>query len=233
MIISVFDDLYGRFLREAAVCRNSRHGVDEEVVKAPVSGVLHLCNVLQLVIDGFDDSPLPEQHPVRYRHQRTLHVALEFGDELYSVHKEFLEKLLADVSLVADQLAVKEIRKCLVLQRLPVIHIPRRNHEVEQFAHLVADKMELEAEKPSHGAFPALGDAFENLVNVNALVFAHTQRRTVHEADASAFAQEHLLDEDNQWNGYGALQFHISAWKGLLWYVSSSYSQKTCRIHPP
>ena len=93
--------------------------------------------------------------------------------------------------------------------------------------------MELEAEKPSHGAFPALGDAFENLVNVNALVFAHTQRRTVHEADASAFAQEHLLDEDNQWNGYGALQFHISAWKGLLWYISSSYSQKTCRIHPP
>ena len=103
MIISVFDDLYGRLLREAAVCRNSRHGVDEEVVKAPVSGVLHLCNVLQLVIDGFDDSPLPEQHPVRYRHQRTLHVALEFGDELYSVHKDFsflsIGKALDDKSL--------------------------------------------------------------------------------------------------------------------------------------
>lgn len=120
MIISVFDDLYGRFLREAAVCRNSRHGVDEEVVKAPVSGVLHLCNVLQLIIDCLYDSPLPEQHPVRYRHQRTLHVALEFVDELYSVHKEFLEKPLADVSLVADQLAVKEMKTnsniCSIIQ---------------------------------------------------------------------------------------------------------------------
>jgi len=77
--------------------------------------------------------------------------------------------------------------------------------------------MELEAEKPSHGAFPALGDAFENLVNVNALVFAHTQRRTVHEADASAFAQKHLLDEDCQGNGYGALQFHEAVIGNNTW----------------
>ena len=55
--------------------------------------------------------------------------------------------------------------------------------------------MKLEAEEPSHGAFPALGDALEDLVNVNALVFSHTQRRAVHEADASAFAQKNLLNE--------------------------------------
>ena len=45
-------------------------------------------------------------------------------------------------------------------------------------------------------------------MNVNALVLTYTKRRAVHEADACAFAQEHLLDEDCQGNGYGALQFY-------------------------
>ena len=57
--------------------------------------------------------------------------------------------------------------------------------------------MELEAPKPSHRTFPALGDAFEYLVDVNALVLhfvqvqaelAHAQRHAVHEADVCAFA---------------------------------------------
>lgn len=42
LIISIFNDLYCRFLREAAVCRDSRYGVDEEIVEAPMSGVLHI-----------------------------------------------------------------------------------------------------------------------------------------------------------------------------------------------
>lgn len=103
--------------------------------------MLHLCDILQFVIDGFDDSPLSEQHPVRHCHQRPLQVALEFGNELYPVHKEFPEELLANVSFVADQLAVKEIRKYLVLQRPPVIHIARCNHEVQQFASFVTDQV--------------------------------------------------------------------------------------------
>ena len=83
-----------------------------------MSGVLYLRNVLrfaqvqselQLVIDGFDDSPLSEQPPVQFSHRRTLHVAHEFGNELYPVHKEFPEELLAEVSLVTDEFAVEEI----------------------------------------------------------------------------------------------------------------------------
>ena len=77
--------------------------------------------------------------------------------------------------------------------------------------------MELEAEEPSHGAFPALGDSFENLVDMNPLVLTHTQRRAVHEADARAFAQQHLLDEDCQWNSHGALQFYEAVIGNNTW----------------
>ncbi len=58
----------------------------------------------------------------------------------------------------------------------PVIYIPRRNHEVKQFAHFVTDELQLEAEEPAHRALSVLGDALEDLVNVNAQVLAHTQR---------------------------------------------------------
>ena len=68
--------------------------------------------------------------------------------------------------------------------------------------------MELEAIEPAHGALPSLSDTLEYLVDVYALVLAHTQRRTVYETDTCAFSQEHLLDEDNQRNSDGALQLH-------------------------
>ena len=170
--------------------------------------MLHLCNVLQFVIDCLDDCPFPEQDSIRYGHQCPLHVIFQLSDKLYSVHKELSEKILADISFVTDELAVEEIRERFDLQWFPVVHVPRCNHEVEQFSFLVADEMELEAIEPAHGALPSLSDTLEYLVDVYALVLAHTQRRAIHEADTSAFPQEHLLDEDNQRNSDGALQLH-------------------------
>ena len=160
--------------------------------------MLHLCNVLQFVIDCFDDCPFPEQDSIRYGHQCPLHVVFQLGDKLYSVHKELSEKVLTDISLVTDEFAVEEIRERFDLQWFPVVHIPGRNHEVEQFPFFIADEMKLETEEPAHGALPSLGNALEYLVDVYALVLAHTQRRAVHEADTGAFAQEHFLDKDGE-----------------------------------
>ena len=41
-----------------------------------------------------------------------------------------LEKILADISFVRNQLTIDKIDKCLVFQRFPVIHITRSYHEV-------------------------------------------------------------------------------------------------------
>ena len=101
--------------------------------------MLRLCNVLQFVIDSLDDCPFPEHDSVRYGHQCPLHVTFQFGDKLYSVHKELSEKVLADISLVTDEFAVEEICERFDLQWFPVVHVPRRNHEVKQFTFLITD----------------------------------------------------------------------------------------------
>ena len=55
--------------------------------------------------------------------------------------------------------------------------------------------MQFETEKLTHRAFPSLGYAFENFVNMYSLVLADTQWCTVNKAYVGAFAQEDLLDK--------------------------------------
>ena len=59
--------------------------------------------------------------------------------------------------------------------------------ETQQFASLVADKMQLKAIEPSHRAATSLGKTSKNFMLADSLIFAHTQRRAVHEAYACAF----------------------------------------------
>ena len=55
--------------------------------------------------------------------------------------------------------------------------------------------MQFETEEPTHGAFPSLGYAFENFVNMYSSVLTDTQWCTVNKAYTRAFAQEDLLDK--------------------------------------
>ena len=93
-------------------------------------GVLDLGDVLQLVVDGLYDGPLPEQQFVRDAHQRTFHVVPELRDELYAIDEKPFKEVLADISLVRHELPVDELHENLVFERLPVTHISRRYHEV-------------------------------------------------------------------------------------------------------
>jgi len=58
--------------------------------------------------------------------------------------------------------------------------------------------MQLEAVKPSQRAFAALCKTFENLMHVDALVPAHPQQGTVHEADSGTLAKQTFLYEDDK-----------------------------------
>ena len=170
--------------------------------------MLHLCNVLQLIIDGFNDGTFPGQQPVRHAHVGSLHVALQLRYQLDSVNEQPLEELLADVSLVTDELAIKELHESLVVKRLAVINVARGDHEAEQLPFLVADEVKLESEEPAHRALAPLGDAFESLMNMDSLILAHPKWRAVHETDARAFAQKHLLDEKGKRDCDVLLQLH-------------------------
>lgn len=119
--------------------------------------MLNLCHVLQLVVDGLNQSPLAQKGSVRYCHDLALHIALKFGYRLKAVHEEFGEEVLADISLVSDQFAENLFDEGFVTQGLAVIDIARREHEIQEVALLVADEMQLEAIEPSHRALAALG----------------------------------------------------------------------------
>ena len=197
-----------RLFWETTICGQRSEHVNDEVLKASVPGVLDLCDVLQLVIDGLYDGPLPEQQFVRDAHQRAFHVVPQLRDELYAVDVKPFKEVLADISLVRDEFPVDELHESLVFERLPVIHISRRYHEVEQLSLLVADKVQLKPEEPAHGTLAPLGDSPEDLVHVDSLGPAHPERRAVNETHARTLAKQHLLDEQRQRNGHITLQLH-------------------------
>ena len=53
--------------------------------------------------------------------------------------------------------------------------------------------MQFETEEPSHRAFPSLGYAFENFVNMYSLVLTDTQWCAVNEAYTRAFSNRTFL----------------------------------------
>lgn len=157
--------------------------------------MFHLCNILQLVIYRFYYCSFPEQQLVRHAHQGTFHVVFKFGDKLYAIHEQALEKILADIPFVSDQLAIYEFYEGFVFQWFPVIHISRGYHKVSNSPPLVTYQMQLEAKEPPHGALASLRNALEHLVDMYPLVPAYSKGSAVHETYASTFSEQHLLDE--------------------------------------
>ena len=90
--------------------------------------MLNVADILELVVDGFNECPFPQQDFVIQVRERVLHVLLELGHKVYVVNEEPFEKLLAYVSPVGKNLSEKPLRKALALQWLTVVHVPGREH---------------------------------------------------------------------------------------------------------
>ena len=151
--------------------------------------MLNLRNILQLVIHSLNDSPLPEKQFVGHGHQSPLHVAFEFRDKLYAIHKKSFEKVLANVPFVTDKLSIYEFDKSFIFKRFPITHITWCYHKIEQFSLLVSYQVEFESKELAHGAFASLCDSRESLVNMDPLILAYSQRGTVHNADTCTLAK--------------------------------------------
>lgn len=67
--------------------------------------------------------------------------------------------------------------------RFLVIHVSRREHEIENL-HLVIDyQLQLESEEPSHRIFSTLGKLFKCLMNKDSLLTTDTQRSGVYKTE--------------------------------------------------
>lgn len=197
-----------RLFREERVGCQACHQIDREADDGPVSGVLDLRDVLKLIVDGLDQSPLAQEDFVRDCHKLALHVALKLCYQLDAVHEKSGEEVPADVSLVSDQLSEDPFDEGFVPERIPVIHIARRDHEVQEVSLFVANEVQFEAIEPSHRALAPLGKSLENPVEMDALVLADAQSRTIDKADPRAAAQTALLDEQDERYSNLSLQFN-------------------------
>lgn len=70
-----------------------------------------LCDVLQLIIDGLDYSPLAQQYQVIHGAQSAFHVGFQFRYQLYPVNEKSVEEFLADIAFVPDKFPVDELTK--------------------------------------------------------------------------------------------------------------------------
>jgi len=88
------------FFWEEAVSGQSGNDIDQEVIDRPVACMLDFADVLELIIDRFDQGPFPEQDFVGLAEVLVFHVLLWFGDELYAVTKQKVRKCLGNIALV-------------------------------------------------------------------------------------------------------------------------------------
>ena len=170
--------------------------------------MLDLANVLQLLIDGLDDRPLPEQQLVMQTHQRVLHVPLEPGDQVYAVHEESLEEILTDVSPIGEQLAKQLFREAFVFQRSAVVDIARGQLPLHDLALVVDDQVQLESVEPAHRALAQGRQSPHRPVRSPTFDMADGQWRGVYDGDASALAQSACLKEQQQVHPHLRLALH-------------------------
>ena len=170
--------------------------------------MLNLTDILQLVIDSFNNGALSEHDLVVEIHQRVLHVLPDLRHQMHVIHKEHLKEILADVSPVGKQLSEELPREVPVLQGLPVIHVPRGEHPLYDLALVIDDQMQLEAVEPAHRALALGSPPLHGLVHVHPLHVARDQRRGVYDGDARALAQGAGLEEQQQVKGHLRLALH-------------------------
>jgi hypothetical protein len=63
--------------------------IDQEIEGA---GMLNLRNVLELVVDGFNNSPMTQEQSVGVEHELVFHIFAQLGEELEGVLREALKK---------------------------------------------------------------------------------------------------------------------------------------------
>ena len=164
----------GRFLWLAAVGDQTAHQIDEEIHWATMARVLNLRDVFELVNNRLDNGAFSQQNLVEDRHEFVFHVRFDPNDELkVEIAQEFFKKWLRNVASVTNQFAQQAANQ--FRNWLSVIHISGCEHHIQDFATIIDNQMQFEAEKPTGGGFPALCQTFKNAMLSNATVVTNIQ----------------------------------------------------------
>jgi len=153
----------------ATVSNQPANHIDQEICETPMTRMLNLRDILELVNNAFDNRPATKQNAIRKLHQPLLHVLAHFGDQAQiEPVPQSAPQRFGEIAFVA-----KELAKQLLDQpqnRFAVIHIAGREAESQDFTPLIDHQMQFEAKKPAARSLTALRQRSKNLVSVNALV---------------------------------------------------------------
>ena len=131
---------------------------------------------------GLDQRPLAQKQPVRQRQELVLHVLPELRDELQPLRLQERAQGLADVALIAEELAPQVFDHSR--HGAAVVHVAGRQVAAEHLTALADDEVELKAVEPAHRGLPPPRRVPKDFVPRDAQVVADRESRGVHERDA-------------------------------------------------
>ena len=70
-----------------------------------MTGVFNLADVLELVVDGFDEGTLAQQQFIGQGEQLVLHPLAQLGNQLQVLFSQGLEELLGEIAPVPEEFA--------------------------------------------------------------------------------------------------------------------------------
>ena len=126
-----------------------------------------------LIWPMFGHVPGIEQGFILQRYGQRLHVPADAGEQREAAAQQVFRQLLADIALVAEQLAGQLTGQRW--DRRGVMDIAGGQLQGDDFIVGVEDEVQLEAEEPAHRGLAALGQTGKDLVPANAMIIADRQ----------------------------------------------------------
>lgn len=156
--------------------------MNDEVEWATVASVLDLADVLELVIDRFDDGALAQQELIAEIHEDIAHILAQLGDELDALcDEQVFDERLRNIAFVADEFAKEATDQGG--NWLAIIDIARGQTDGQEFAPIIDDQVQFEAVEPADRGLATPRIDLEDPVGMDTSVVADGEWRRVNEAD--------------------------------------------------
>src|SRR5215471_12169547 len=145
--------------------------------------VRNLTDIFQLIVDGLNERPLPQEQFVPEADPTIFHVLPDFCEQFKPLAQEEVMQGLRDITSISKELPTESSGE--LLDRPAIIDIARRHMKSQQFPFIIDDEMQFETVEPSHRGFSPCGHALEDFVRGNAVVVTDSQRRRIDEGNPS------------------------------------------------
>src|SRR5512135_2137944 len=156
--------MQARFFVLMTVGNKPGNQMHDKIGRAPMTRMLDLRNILELVDNRFDNRSFAQQELVRQMHELVFHVFAQPGDELEALFKEQSSQGSRDIAAIPKQLAPQTFDQSW--NRLTVINIAGSQTTGQQIAAVVDRQVQFKAVKPAHQSLATPGISCKDIVNL-------------------------------------------------------------------